>query len=194
MPELLLPALSQQPIIVEVAASSWPEWVTPLTSLAGVALGAGLAHWLSKKQEGQRIRQEKLEEIFSACGELEKVFSAYIDGFVDSLYINEHGQVECQRESGAAAQDLKLLMDRVDFLMLVHMPSHSELRDRLRNNVIAAGTKVALIGGSALHITPEEVKSHKKELLDVRGKVSLEIKAVKRASVADARQSLGINE
>lgn len=192
VPELLLPALSQQSIVVEVAAAAaWPEWVAPLISLAGVPLGAWMAHRFTKNQDRQRIRQEKLGEIFALCGELQKCSARYVDEFARALHINEDGNIECQPTSGEAARDLDDLKDRLDFLMQVHMPSRADFRKQQLGVLIDLGIEVALLGSRSPTDAVGVEKAHA-ELMTMRSQADLAMRMVKKAAIADAKSSLDI--
>ncbi|MFG6159644.1 hypothetical protein ACGTNG_12630 [Halomonas sp. 1390] len=194
MPDYLFPALSHCLVVLETAKSSWIEWATLAAPLAGVVLGAGLAHWLSKRQDRERLKQEKLEEIFSACTELENELIAFIDDFIHSLRVNEDGEIECQRERRESLNRLKAIMDRLDFLMLVHMPSHGVLRSRLLQGVISIGMKISTTSSSVHQMEASSLDSRKKSLRDTRGHVVLGIRAVKEAAHTEARRRLGVKQ
>lgn len=125
----LLPEYLSQPVQIFVQESG-ADWLAPSLSLAGVAIGATLTHFLGKKHERQRIKQEKLEDIFGLSSLLKEACQDYAHHFMtNSIDGSDAVNIKCRDPDERESRRLYDLIQKLDFLMKVHMPH--EVKNKL---------------------------------------------------------------
>lgn len=117
----LLPEYLNQPVQIFVQESG-ADLIAPFLSLVGVAIGAALTHLLGKKHERQRIKQEKLEDIFGLSSLLKEACQDYADHFASCIDRSDKAHIKYRDPDERESRRLYDLIQKLDFLMKVHMP------------------------------------------------------------------------
>lgn len=193
----LLPAYLDNPVAVVVSNSS-PEWWetaaslgAPIVGLAGVVVGALLAHKLGRQQERKRTRLQKLEDLASRSRVMYIETCNFIEGIQraaqTSVAASADGSLHIDYASLPQASTINADINALRFLVDVHCPELNDKFSAFIDQIVGLYVGVQLDTAFKFDCF-DSYQAFYKELLINRGLVFTSQIALQQSAINEARK------